>query len=216
MSDYNLSNVEMRRIFRMLREISDMAQHASVTGFLKQGRQTAMNRYNAILSHLEQSGLVPGGLFRPLSPDASFDELNIESRLLASYIEDDVKRLQREQRGEQRANRNAFADPRDIEEVLEEVRELKELKEAVEESLPGLLERGAGAKEEVLAELQELRDLRASISEMLPEVVGQRAARPEPPVPPTPPAPPNREELERQIADLQRRLAETEAGPAER
>src|SRR5690242_11613703 len=124
MSNYNLSQVDIQKVFRILNELADLAHHATVTGFLKQGRGSALQRYNAILAHLEQAGYVPQGLFLPLTDTASFDELNIEARLLASYIDDDVKQA----RKGQRANQNGSIERQDIREVLEEVQELRELK----------------------------------------------------------------------------------------
>ncbi len=206
MSDYNLSNVSLQRMHHMLRGLAELAHHASITGFLKQGKRSAMQRYNAILASLEQNSYVPPGLFQTLSEEASFDELNIESTLLARYIEEDVKQVRKEQ------TMPGPAAHADLESVIEEVRELKELKEAVREHMPELLEHRAGAKEAVLAELQELRELRSSISALIPEMAGGQTAGAEPPPASNPAA--TRADLERHLAEIQKRLAEADAQEA--
>lgn len=209
MSDYNLSSVELVRLHRMLREIAELAHHASITGFLKQGKHSAMQRYNAILQHFEQRGLVPPGLFRPLPNDASFDELNVEATLLASYIEDDVKQAKKGRGSSQ--NVGVSLEHEEIAEVLEEVQHLREMKEAVQEHMPELLETRAEARTELLAELQELRDLRASISELLPQLVSGQRAEAEPET-----RAKDRAELEQRLAEMERRLAEATAQRQER
>ncbi|HZT42354.1 MAG TPA: hypothetical protein VFA07_09190 [Chthonomonadaceae bacterium] len=154
---------------------------------------------------------MPPGLFLPLSDEASFDELNIEGKLLASYIKDEAKQARKEDHA------------RDVEDLMEEVRQLSRLKETIADAMPELLEHKGSVKAEVLGELQELRDLRASLSDMMPDLIrAPRAgsAPPTPPTPPTPPAPPRgspaeRADLERQLAELQKRLAELEASKAQ-
>lgn len=209
MSNDSFNSVETYRIYKMLCELAEMAEHASITGFLKQGKPSAIQRYNAILAHLERIEKIPPGLFLPLSDEASFDELNIEGKLLASYIKDDAKQARKEDTA------------RDIEDLMNEVRQLSRLKETIADAMPELLERKAGVKEEVLGELQGLRELRASLSDMMPELIrGPRSAPPTPPAPPAPPTPPpagsptERADLERQLAQLQKRLAELEASKA--
>lgn len=202
MNTDSLSSVELHRIYRMLRELAELAEHASITGFLQQGKRSAIQRYNGILAHLERSGLVPDGLFQALGDDAEFDQLNIESKLLAGFIEEDAREARRGKRN-------------DIEGVLEEVQQLQELKESLRESMPELLERRGGVKEEVMAELQELRELRASLSEILPGGAKQAdRPKPAPTAPKTPAA--ERAELEKQLAALQQRLTDMEAATAER
>jgi len=54
----------------MLREIADLAENASLTGSLSSGASKAVQRYNAILRQLVESGTVAKGIF---------DELNVET-----------------------------------------------------------------------------------------------------------------------------------------
>src|SRR5579871_2218051 len=209
MSQDSFNSVETYRVYKMLCELAEMAEHASITGFLKQGKPSAIQRYNSILAHLERIEKVPPGLFHPLSEEASFDELNIEGKLLASYIKDEAKQARKED------------NARDIEDLMNEVRQLSRLKETIADAMPELLQHREGVKAEVLGELQGLRDLRAALSDMMPDL--NRGPRggvpPTPPTPPTPPppagSPAERAELERQVAQLQKRLAELEASKAQ-
>ncbi len=61
-----------------------------MTGSLSKGGRAAVRRYNAIVQYLEQTGFLPTGFFNPLPEDTTFDELGVESSLLASYIEEDA------------------------------------------------------------------------------------------------------------------------------
>jgi hypothetical protein len=72
---------------RMLREIADLAENASLTGGLSTGASRAVNRYNAVLRQLVESGSVPKGIFEELSPETTdFGQLGVDARLLASYL----------------------------------------------------------------------------------------------------------------------------------
>jgi hypothetical protein len=82
------ASIEIRRLRRLLREIADLAQHSSLTGSLQNGAPSAVRRYNAVLSQLEQQGMVPDGLFQPLADGTGFDELGVESALLAGYLKE--------------------------------------------------------------------------------------------------------------------------------
>ncbi len=79
---------EIRRMRRLLREIAELAQHSSMTGSLSGGGPSAIRRYNAIVAHLEQKGITPPGFFQPVPEGASFDELGVESSLLAGYLKE--------------------------------------------------------------------------------------------------------------------------------
>ena len=82
---------EVRKIIRILREITELAEEGAFPG----GIQTSIKRYNAILRHLEgESEVLPVGLFLPLSEQegaVTFDHLGVECRLLIGYLEEDSK-----------------------------------------------------------------------------------------------------------------------------
>jgi len=71
----------------MLREIADLAENASLTGSLSTGAPRAVQRYNAVLRQLVESGDVPKGIFDELNVEtADFGQFGVDARLLASYI----------------------------------------------------------------------------------------------------------------------------------
>lgn len=78
---------------RMLREIGELAEHASLTGGMASGAPRAIQRYNAILRQLVESGAVAPGLFEELNPETTdFGQLAVDARLLASFLNGKGKR----------------------------------------------------------------------------------------------------------------------------
>lgn len=78
---------------RMLREIGELAEHASLTGGMASGAPRAIQRYNAILRQLVESGAVAQGLFEELNPETTdFGQLAVDARLLASFLNGKGKR----------------------------------------------------------------------------------------------------------------------------
>jgi hypothetical protein len=75
------------RYVRLLREIGELSEEASLTGNLKGGARAAVDRYNMILRYLIVSGQVPDEMFNILPDDTTFAQLCVESRLLVSFIE---------------------------------------------------------------------------------------------------------------------------------
>lgn len=76
---------EIQSCVGLLREISEMCEHATLTGSLSTGAGRTTSRYNATLLRLIQLGAVPEGLFQPLPDSSDFGEIGVESRMLASY-----------------------------------------------------------------------------------------------------------------------------------
>jgi hypothetical protein len=89
MSETNGSQVDIRRIRRMLQETVRIAKDASLTESLQEGARSAARQYNAVLRHLEQSGTLPAGFFPPLGEQASFDEVGVAAGQLAGYLEEE-------------------------------------------------------------------------------------------------------------------------------
>ena len=81
---------EIRRLRRMLTELGELAEHASLTGALERGAPAAIRRYNTVLQRLQELGAVPSSFGR-LGDDVSFDEIKVESALVASYLKDDER-----------------------------------------------------------------------------------------------------------------------------
>jgi hypothetical protein len=80
---------EVRRLRRLLKDIAELAQNASLTGSLQGGARTAARRYNQVVARLEQLGVASPGLFAPLAENVSFDEIGVEATLLAGYLKED-------------------------------------------------------------------------------------------------------------------------------
>jgi len=71
---------------RMLQEIGDLCEQASLTGSLSGGAKRTAQRYNSVLAHLIKSGSVPEGLFSQVPDDAGYGEIGVEARMLAGYF----------------------------------------------------------------------------------------------------------------------------------
>jgi hypothetical protein len=89
------SNVEVRRIRRLLKTTVELAEQASLTGSLQKGVKNSVYQFNTILTHLEQAGVIPAGFFRPMDEDATFDEVGVASAQLASFLGDDDEEAER-------------------------------------------------------------------------------------------------------------------------
>lgn len=70
---------------RLLNEISELCEHASLTGSFASGNRRTAERYNMVLSNLEKLEIVSPGMFAPFQGDPSFDEIGVEARMLAAY-----------------------------------------------------------------------------------------------------------------------------------
>ncbi|MDR3688458.1 MAG: hypothetical protein P4L46_03705 [Fimbriimonas sp.] len=80
---------------RLLEEIAEMCDHASLTGSLSTGAKRTAMRYNSILARLVDSGEVPEGLFGTLPDSADYGEIGVEARMLASYFRRDKSKDKR-------------------------------------------------------------------------------------------------------------------------
>ena len=163
MEEENVDRTEIRRLRRLLREIAELAEHASLTGSLSQGARSAIRRYNQIVTRLERLGIVSAGLFEALPEDASFDELGVDSKLLAGYLEADEEEVERAHHRGPHGGPNIIVGSLN---GLQGLEELKDLGRTIRESLPDWLRERVAARE---------------------------AERSAPPTPPAPPAPPERE-----------------------
>ncbi len=76
------------KIHRLVKEIADMAEHASLTGSLDSGKPAMIQRYNSLLDSLEDESDVPHGLFGKLPESADFGQIGVEARLLYAYLKD--------------------------------------------------------------------------------------------------------------------------------
>src|SRR6266700_4164161 len=86
-----MEKIDLRRIRRLLRETTRLAEHASMTGSLQGGQRIAIRQYNAIRNHLQDMGAIPDDLFQELDEDeASFDELGVVAGMLDGYLEEDL------------------------------------------------------------------------------------------------------------------------------
>ncbi|RYG44351.1 hypothetical protein EON79_15075, partial [bacterium] len=79
-------NSDIQTCVNLLREIAEIANHASLTGGLGGGERRAVARYNSTLSRLVQLGAVGPNLFEPLPEDAGYGEIGIEARMLAASV----------------------------------------------------------------------------------------------------------------------------------
>ncbi len=80
---------EIESYRRLLGEIAEMCEHASLTGSLVGGAWRTAQRYNSIVKRLEQDGHVPQGLFQAVPEECDFSEIGVEARMLAAYFPKD-------------------------------------------------------------------------------------------------------------------------------
>src|SRR5438270_10509498 len=86
----NNEDMDLRKIRRLLRETTRLAEWASMTGSLQGGGRIAIRQYNAIRNHLQDTNVIPEDLFQELDEDeATFDELGVVTGMLESYLEDE-------------------------------------------------------------------------------------------------------------------------------
>ncbi|HLK15115.1 MAG TPA: hypothetical protein VKT78_09940 [Fimbriimonadaceae bacterium] len=83
--------LDTRACKRLLNEIADLCDHASLTGSMSTGARRVVERYNSVLRRLEESGQVPAGLFGAVPETADFGEIGVEARMLAGYLRGDDK-----------------------------------------------------------------------------------------------------------------------------
>ena len=175
----NNDNMDLRKIRRLLRETTRLAERASMTGSLQGGGRIAIRQYNAIRNHLQDTGVIPEDLFQELDEDeATFDELGVVTGMLESYLEDDEEGAP-EGEGE--------PGPED-----------REARRARRARRHGRFEWGAwlgpeGAgfwNPQALRDLQQMgEELREHLPELLKWREHMRASQPAPPTPPAPPSP---------------------------
>jgi hypothetical protein len=101
MSENN--TVDKSSLVRVLRELAELAEHASLTGSLEDGTRRATERYNAILALLLQEGAVPIALFEKMDPTtANYGELGVEAKLLIAFLEGNGSSRRREDEKEEK------------------------------------------------------------------------------------------------------------------
>lgn len=89
MSEINFSFNSARKL---LREIGELSEHASLTRSMQGGAPRVAERYNAVLRFLIREGQVPADLFNELDPmKTNFDELGVEARMLIAFVSEDKK-----------------------------------------------------------------------------------------------------------------------------
>lgn len=79
---------EIRRMLRLLRQMTELAEHVEQTGSFESGAHNSVKRYNAIVEHLEEHGAIPEEMFPGLEEDSGFGQLGAEATLLANYLQD--------------------------------------------------------------------------------------------------------------------------------
>lgn len=70
----------------MLDKTAKLAEHATLTGSLSNGKSYAIRSYNAVVEHLASTTEIPPALFPLLSESASLGDVGIASAQLAEYL----------------------------------------------------------------------------------------------------------------------------------
>lgn len=78
---------QIRALLSSLKATAKAAEHASLTGSLKNGAAAGIKSYNGILMKLRQLEVIDDAIFHPLNEDESIDSLGISARQLAAYLE---------------------------------------------------------------------------------------------------------------------------------
>lgn len=170
-----MSRTQLEAVRRMLRELSEMCENASLTGALSGGAAHATARYNRMLETLEAEAAVPPGMFSRLDEQSTgFGQLAVETRLLLASLKDEED--EEEGRHGRRGRRGLgaliglapFLDRDDLEKLV---------RERLEDSGP--------ISDGLLIGLAPFLN-----KTMLREIVNRRVGVPAPPTPPEPPVPP--------------------------
>jgi len=78
----------VKATLKVLAELGDMAENATLTGGLSSGLSRAIERYNGILGQLVEHGALPTGMFTTLPSSATFGDLAVDARLVRAYIKE--------------------------------------------------------------------------------------------------------------------------------
>ncbi len=89
-------NPELSTIRSILNELSELAEHSTLTGSLSSGTRQAALSYNAALAFLTARGSLPQGMFEPMDVDrADYGEIGVQCRLLLAATNVERKREDR-------------------------------------------------------------------------------------------------------------------------
>jgi hypothetical protein len=124
---------EIKRIIRLLESTTKMAEHASLTGTLKEGQKVSVRQYNAILDRLREIEEIPGTLFPPLEEEASFDEVGVACKQLAAYLQEE------EEPAKSRPRERPFLEDSPI---INIGGDLKDLGQLIRDALPEWVQKG--------------------------------------------------------------------------
>jgi len=191
MSSPDEQSTELRRIRRLLDEIHDVAEDASLTGALADGAPAAIARYTAVLNRLIEMGVLTPGTFDPIPEGAGFGHLGIEAKLLASYVRDERHSGRRDDEAETHAGAPDFGTLIALAPFMDRA----DLTELVRNTLrsSGRLDPGALVALAPFVDDGEIGQIaREHMSDWFrPPSPTAPPAPPEPPSPPTPPEPPS-------------------------
>ncbi len=81
--------IDIKACRRLLSEIGDLCEHASLTGSMSSGAARTAERYNTVLERLVGAGIVDAGMFSAVPATANFDEVGVEAKMLAGYLPGD-------------------------------------------------------------------------------------------------------------------------------
>lgn len=174
-------NLEVSQAKRMLREIGQMAEDASLTGSIKTGAARLAEFYNRVLNQLEEEDAVAPFLFEPIPAEsADFGRIAVDAHMLEAALGSPQTRRQRAEDHEEGNDFNAeslcalapFLDSQDLGLLVREK-----------------MDAGVRIPDHVLTSLAPFLD-----SSMLGELVRQRIDRVSKPAPPRVPVsepPPN-------------------------
>ncbi len=216
MNDATERSAELHRCRRMLDDLHDIAEHATLTGGYADGRQSAVARYNAILRRVIELGAVQEGMFDALPGDAGFGQVAIEARMLASSIRHDATTGRH---GRDRDEPGASLPDLGALIALAPFVGRSELTEMVRKAM-----RGAGRLDPgmllglapFLDEGEVGRLVREHMSDLFTPTPPEPPEPPSPPEPPTPPEPPEPVHAEADGAARLRDIASRMAAVADR
>lgn len=95
--------LDIRACRRLLNEIADLCDHASLTGSMASGARRTAERYNAVLQRLVEASEVPDGIFSAVPEAADFGEVGVEARMLAGSLSREEKHKYKEEKDENRS-----------------------------------------------------------------------------------------------------------------
>ena len=126
MSNEHETQMEIRRILRLLETTARIVETSTITDQFSGGEERCARQFNNALNRLNELDAVPTGLFEPLETDAAFGDVCFACHQVAAYLREGY-----------RAEIDLDFDLSNVKKTVSD--ELKDVGEVVRQSMPDFL-----------------------------------------------------------------------------